>query len=164
MMKIIEIARVSAISLLVMFLLSGIGFASEKVKGDVNATFQNESLCKVATTLTGKSSVCKKDADKKVASIIAVSLEKETKGLKKDQTVIIKIKGCGKSTGKIVAVADGNVTSEETGAVKEDAPLMVLKNGKSGLVFIEMSKPIKAENGAHVKIILKKSAPKVEGC
>ncbi|NPA94562.1 MAG: hypothetical protein GXO58_03950 [Thermodesulfobacteria bacterium] len=139
--------------------------ASQKVKGTVTALFKDGSVCQVASGMMARDKVCPEGVDKKVESAIMVDGNDCNIKPEKDQTVILKIKGLGKTTGEIIAVVKDELTNDDLEKVSEKGSLILWKNGNTGEIFlIKTKKPVTPEKGAQIKMILKKKVTRVEGC
>ena len=139
--------------------------SSQKIKGKVSSAYENGSFCKVVGDLTKKQDVCPKDKDKQVASIVVVQAEESSITPDKGQKVIIKIKGMGKTTGKVVMLIDDKTSLEDVEKIGDNGSVILWKCGDNGNVMvIETKEVLKPEKDNDVKMILKKKAPKVEGC
>ncbi len=150
--------------LMVFFLASGAN-ASEKLKGKVEAAYKDESICKVAGDLVKKKDICEKDADVKAGSILVVSGKDSGPALEKGQMVLLKIKGSGKTTGKVIAVLKDTLKKGDLEKTEGKGSVVIWKNGEKDPIFILKAKEdVTAEKDTGVKMILKKKAPKVEGC
>ncbi len=139
--------------------------ASQKVKGTVTAVIKDGSVCQVASGLMSREKVCPKGVDEKVESVIMVDSKACDIKPEKDQTVILKIKGIGKTTGEIIAVVKDELTKDDLSKVSQKGSLLLWKNGDTGQIFlIKSKKPVTPEKGAQIKMILKKKVTRVEGC
>ncbi len=154
----------TALILMVFFLASGAN-ASEKLKGKVEAAYKDQSICKVASDLAEKKDVCEKDAEVKVGSILVVSGKDSTTNLEEGQMVLLKIKGNGKTTGTVIAALKDTLKKGDLEKTEGKGTVVIWKNGEKGPIFIlKAKKDVTAEKDTEVKMILKKKAPRVEGC
>ncbi len=154
----------TALILTVFFLASGAN-ASQRLKGKVDAVYKDESICKVAGDLVAKKDICKKDADVKAGSILVVSGKDSAASLVEGQTVLLKIKGNGKTTGTVIAALKDILKKSDLEKSEGKGTVIVWKNGEKGPIFILKTKEdVTAEKDTEVKMIIKKKAPKVEGC
>ena len=154
----------TALILTLFFLASGAN-ASQRLKGKVEAAYKDESICKVAGDLVKKKDICEKDADVKAGSILVVSGKDSGPALEEGQTVLLKIKGNGKTTGTVITALKDTLKKSDLEKAEGKGTVIVWKNGEKGPIFILKAKEdVTAEKDTEVKMIVKKKAPKVEGC
>ncbi len=154
---------------LIVFLLAPGANAAEKLKGKVAGIYKAQSTCKVAVGLLNikkdSQSLCEKDAENKAGSILVVQGQDSKFAPENGQTVIFKIKGAGKTTGTMLMVLKDRLTKDDIGKMSGKGSLVFWRNGEKGQVYvIKTEKKVEPARDTIVKMILKKKAPRVEGC
>ncbi len=144
---------------------SATAHSSEKIKGVVNAVYEDASFCQVTGKLLNKECVCPKDVDKKLKSVVVVQSKDASVMPQKDQKIIVKFKGAGKTTGQLLMTAENDLSKEDIEKIKGEGTVVLWKLGDKGPVMvIETKDVLKPSKDAAAKMILKKKTPKVEGC
>ncbi len=148
-----------------LLVFSATAHSSEKVKGVVKAVYEDVSFCQTIGEVLGKKDVCPKDTDKKLKSVVIVSSNDASVMPQKDQKIIVKFKGAGKSTGQLLATVEDGFKKEDVEKIKGNGTVILWKMGEKGPVMvIEAKEVLSPSKDTDAKIILKRKTPRVEGC